>query len=97
MMKKPSNRSWQSEALLKDVRHEVARHIEQPARRAFLQRSLSLGGLSLLSGCAIVDEGGVDAALVKISRFNDKVQGWLFDPNRLAPTYPCLLYTSRCV
>jgi DMSO/TMAO reductase YedYZ molybdopterin-dependent catalytic subunit len=25
---------------------------------------------------------------MKISRFNDTVQSWLFDPNRLAPTYP---------
>ncbi|MGE5384548.1 MAG: molybdopterin-dependent oxidoreductase [Betaproteobacteria bacterium] len=92
-MKKPSVRTWQSEALLKDVRRDVARRIEQPARRAFLQRSLSLGGLSLLSGCAIVDENGVEAALTKISRFNDKVQGWLFDPNRLAPTYPGSMIT----
>ncbi len=88
MMKKPSNSTWQSEALLNDVRRDLARRIEQPARRAFLQRSLSLGGLSLLSGCAIVDEGGIETALTKISQFNDKVQGWLFDPNRLAPTYP---------
>ena len=25
---------------------------------------------------------------MKISYFNDDVQAWLFDPNRLAPTYP---------
>ncbi|MEO6972622.1 MAG: molybdopterin-dependent oxidoreductase, partial [Rhodoferax sp.] len=30
----------------------------------------------------------VDAALTRVSRFNDDVQAWLFDPNRLAPTYP---------
>ena len=67
---------------------EALRRIEQPSRRLFLQRSLTLGGLSLLTGCAITDEDSVERALTKVSRFNDKVQGWLFDPKQLAPTYP---------
>src|ERR1035437_11149682 len=67
---------------------EALRRLGQPSRRLFLRRSLTLGGLSLLTGCAIVDEDSVENALMKVSRFNDKVQGWLFDPNQLAPTYP---------
>jgi DMSO/TMAO reductase YedYZ molybdopterin-dependent catalytic subunit len=67
---------------------EALRRIELPSRRLFLQRSFTLGGLSLLTGCAIADDGSAESALMKVSRFNDKVQGWLFDPNRLAPTYP---------
>src|SRR5260221_2446538 len=67
---------------------EALRRIDQPSRRLFLQRSLTLGGLSMLTGCAIVDDASVEVALTKVSRFNDKVQGWLFDPNQLAPTYP---------
>ena len=67
---------------------EALRRIEQPSRRLFLQRSLTLGGLSLLTGCAIVDEDSVETALMNVSQFNDKVQGWLFDPKLLAPTYP---------
>jgi len=67
---------------------EALSRIEQPSRRLFLRRSLTLGGLSLLTGCAIVDEDSVERALMKVSRFNDKVQAWLFDPNLLAPTYP---------
>ena len=67
---------------------DALRRIEQPSRRRFLQRSLTLGGLSLLTGCAIVDEDSVEDALMSVSRFDDKVQGWLFDPNLLAPTYP---------
>jgi hypothetical protein len=81
------------ERLLKDALKDMGRHLEQPARRAFLQRSLSLGGLSLLSGCSIVDEESIEAALMKVSRFNDKAQAWLFDPNRLAPTYPDSMIT----
>jgi hypothetical protein len=36
-------------AMLKDAIAKVA----QPSRRAFLQRSLTLGGLSLLTGCSL--------------------------------------------
>ncbi len=56
-------------------------------RRDFLRRSLTLGGLAMLTGCTL-DGDGIEAALTQISRMNDSVQGWLFDPNRLAPTYP---------
>ena len=67
--------------------------IAQPSRRAFLQRSLTLGGLSLLTGCSTGDQDSIDQALTGISRFNDRVQGWLFDPTRLAPTYPDSMIT----
>lgn len=67
---------------------EALGRLEQPARRLFMRRSLTLGGLSLLTGCAVTDSKSAETALMKISRFNDKVQAWLFDPNRLAPTYP---------
>jgi len=62
--------------------------LDSPARRRFLTRSLTLGGLSLLTGCNLTDTAGVEGALARISRLNDRVQAWLFDPNRLAPTYP---------
>ena len=45
---------------------EALRRIEQPSRRLVLQRSLTLGGLSLLTGCAIVDEDSVERALMKV-------------------------------
>ena len=77
-----------SDAALAEARKLIGRRIEAPARRAFLQRSLTLGGLSLLTGCSISDNDSVEAALSRISRFNDKAQAWIFDPNQLAPTYP---------
>ena len=82
-----------ADTVLHDARKEVIRHVAQPARRAFLQRTFTLGGLSLLSGCALVDGNSVDNALLAISRFNDKAQAWLFDPNQLAPTYPDSMIT----
>jgi DMSO/TMAO reductase YedYZ molybdopterin-dependent catalytic subunit len=94
MIKKPSRQlSIDGDLVLKDAMKDIARHLDQPTRRAFLQRSLSLGGLSLLSGCAMVDESGVENALMTVSRFNDRVQAWLFDPKRLAPTYPDSMIT----
>jgi DMSO/TMAO reductase YedYZ molybdopterin-dependent catalytic subunit len=63
------------------------------ARRGFLRSSLTLGGLAMLTGCTLVDDDSVEAALTQVSRLNDRVQGWLFDPNRLAPTYPDSMIT----
>jgi len=75
------------------ILNDAIRNVREPSRRAFLQRSLTLGGLSLLTGCSITDNSSVEAALMKVSQFNDKVQGLLFDPNRLAPTYPDSMIT----
>ncbi|WP_373507996.1 molybdopterin-dependent oxidoreductase [Thiocapsa sp.] len=72
---------------------EAMERLDAPARRLFLTRSLSLGGLALLSGCGVTDSRGVEDALARISRFNDRAQAWLFDPKRLAPTYPDSMIT----
>ncbi|WP_426054430.1 molybdopterin-dependent oxidoreductase [Janthinobacterium sp. PSPC2-1] len=72
---------------------DALRRIQQPSRRLFLQRSLTLGGLSLLTGCNINDPSSIETALTAVSRMNDRVQGWLFDPNKLAPTYPDSMIT----
>jgi len=84
MIKKKIAMPGDSVAILNDA----IRNISQPSRRVFLQRTLTLGGLSLLTGCSISDNSSIEAALMKVSQLNDKVQGLLFDPNRLAPTYP---------
>ena len=88
ILQRPVLQNVDADAALAEARRLIGRKIEQPARRAFLTRSLTMGGLSLLSGCSISDNEGVEAALGAISRFNDKVQGLIFDPAQLAPTYP---------
>ena len=93
IFKHPPLAGVDSEAALAEARKLIARRLEAPARRAFLRRSLTLGGLSLLSGCSISDNATVEAALLSISRFNDAAQSWLFDPTRLAPTYPDSMIT----
>jgi len=73
-----------SKLILRDARRGLA----QPARRIFARQMLSLGGLALLTGCSVSDDSSVEEMLRKISRFNDDVQARLFDPRKLAPTYP---------
>jgi len=70
------------------ILHDATRELSAPSRRLFGKRAITLGGLLLLTGCSLTDESSVESFLMAVSRFNDRVQGWLFDPNRLAPTYP---------
>jgi len=65
-----------------------APQIHKIERRLFLKQGLSLGALALLSGCALTDDENVQTVLTGMSRWNDGVQAWLFDPNKLAPEYP---------
>jgi len=69
--------------LLKEARGLLA----PPARRLFLQRGLTVGGLAMLAGCSVTNSEEAEHLLMKVSRWNDTVQGWLFDPDRMAPTY----------
>ena len=57
-------------------------------RRRFFRQTLSLGALALLSGCDLTGDESVQRVLAAMSRWNDGVQGWLFDPHRLAPEFP---------
>ncbi len=63
------------------------RGLERASRRLFLRSTLSIGALSLLTGCNLEDDDAVDRALLAMSRWNDKVQAALFSRARLAPTY----------
>ncbi len=57
-------------------------------RRLFLGRGLSLGALSLLSGCDLTDNDSVQKVLNAMSSWNDGVQARIFSPQRLAPEFP---------
>jgi DMSO/TMAO reductase YedYZ molybdopterin-dependent catalytic subunit len=61
--------------------------VRQIERRLFLRQTLSLGALTLLTGCDVTDIKAVQSLTGAMSKWNDKVQDWLFDPNRLAPEY----------
>jgi DMSO/TMAO reductase YedYZ molybdopterin-dependent catalytic subunit len=67
---------------------DVAKLLPTPSRRLFLRNATSLGALALLTGCDIIDGPSSEKALRVVSQFNDWVQARLFNPNRLAETYP---------
>jgi DMSO/TMAO reductase YedYZ molybdopterin-dependent catalytic subunit len=73
-----------ADGLLKDA----AKLLPHSSRRLFLKNVTSVGALALLTGCDVIDGPSSERALRKISQFNDWVQARLFNPNRLAETYP---------
>lgn len=93
ILKASLNRNPDQDYILKAAREVLLPKISNPSRRAFLGRSLSLGGVALLSGCNLTDNAQVESALQAMSRLNDRVQGLIFDPNTLAPTYPKSMIT----
>ena len=74
-------------SILDEARSLLAPRIQGSSRRRFLLQGLTLGGVAMLSGCSLSEDKHVETALARISRFNDRVQGWLFDPTALAPVY----------
>jgi len=65
----------------------MKRRIHSLERRLFLKQSLSLGALSMLAGCELTNDDQVQRVLTSMSEWNDRAQGWLFDPKKLAPEY----------
>jgi DMSO/TMAO reductase YedYZ molybdopterin-dependent catalytic subunit len=78
----------------KEIIKDVYKELDSPSRRLFGQRALSLGAITLLSGCTLTDDDSIEQALTVVSRFNDKAQSWLFNPDKMAPTYPESLITK---
>src|SRR5947199_10701543 len=56
-------------------------------RRRFITAGASLGALTLLTGCDVSDSFSAEEMLKKVSKFNDGVQAWIFNPDAMAPTF----------
>jgi hypothetical protein len=71
------------------VRLEPAQQLqlESLQRRNFLRGGLTVGAMAMLTGCNLQDGDQVDKVLWAMSRWNDRVQAWLFNGQRLAPTF----------
>ncbi len=61
--------------------------VEDINRRNVLRGAISLGALTLLTGCDVSEEAPVQKMLRTVSAWNDRVQSTLFRPNHLAPTF----------
>ncbi|MGI4810363.1 MAG: molybdopterin-dependent oxidoreductase [Janthinobacterium lividum] len=57
-------------------------------RRGVLREGMTLGALTMLTGCDLGSAPAVENGLRQVSALNDWIQARLFDPTRLAPTYP---------
>ena len=56
-------------------------------RRKILRGAVSLGALTMLTGCDVTRSDAVQSVLKRVSQFNDRVQAALFRPDHLAPTF----------
>jgi len=56
-------------------------------RRNILHGALSLGALTMLTGCDVTEIDPVQKALRAVSSWNDRVREALFRPHHLAPTF----------
>jgi DMSO/TMAO reductase YedYZ molybdopterin-dependent catalytic subunit len=56
-------------------------------RRNVLRGAISLGALTMLTGCDVSEIDPVQQALRAVSSWNDRVQEAIFRPNHLAPTF----------
>jgi DMSO/TMAO reductase YedYZ molybdopterin-dependent catalytic subunit len=76
---------------LRQLAKAAAPELKSLERRLFLRQGLktglSLGALSLLGGCSLETPAQVQSILDEMSQFNDWVQGRIFSPNRIAPTF----------
>jgi DMSO/TMAO reductase YedYZ molybdopterin-dependent catalytic subunit len=61
--------------------------VEDINRRGLLRGALSLGALTLLTGCDVTEDDSVQKALRMVSAWNDRVQQVIFRPNHLARTF----------
>ena len=65
-----------------------------PTRRRFITGGASLGALTMLTGCNVLDSDSAESLLKQVSKFNDAVQAWMFNPDALAPEYPESMITK---
>jgi DMSO/TMAO reductase YedYZ molybdopterin-dependent catalytic subunit len=80
--KKPVDQS-----VLKSDRKLVRDLNQNINRRGLLRGAVSLGALTMLTGCDVTEDNSVQKALRAVSAWNDGVQELIFRPNHLAPTF----------
>jgi DMSO/TMAO reductase YedYZ molybdopterin-dependent catalytic subunit len=69
------------------ILHEHRTLIDAIDRRNVLRGALSLGALTLLTGCDVSENAQLQTVLRGVSGWNDRVQAFIFRPGHLAPTF----------
>ena len=69
------------------VLHENRKLIASIERRTLLRGGVSLGALTMLTGCDVTNRDSVQTVLGAMSQWNDRAQAWLFSPTRLASEF----------
>ncbi|MFY9835754.1 MAG: molybdopterin-dependent oxidoreductase [Xanthobacteraceae bacterium] len=69
------------------VFRESRKIVDDFNRRGLLRGALSLGALTMLTGCDVSEIDSVQNALRKVSAWNDGVQETIFRTHHLAPTF----------
>ena len=87
MSERPRTSSIFRKPVDQSILTENKRLVQMIQRRGVLRGAVSLGALTMLTGCDITNRSAVQGLLTSFSSWNDRVQAWLFDPTRLAPTY----------
>src|SRR2546421_5436999 len=89
MIKTPSPSVFRPEnGVDQSVLKENKALVEDINRRGLLRGAVSLGALTMLTGCNVTHTDAVQSVLRRISQFNDKIQELIFRPDHLAPTFP---------
>ena len=88
MLKTPSSSIFRPKGGVdQNVLKEHKELVQDINRRGLLRGAVSLGALTMLTGCNVTHTDAVQAVLRRISQFNDRVQEVIFRPNHLAPTF----------
>src|SRR5262249_17619979 len=61
--------------------------VEDINRRNLLRGTVSLGALTMLTGCSVTRSDSVQAVLKRISELNDRIQALIFRPDHLTPSF----------
>jgi DMSO/TMAO reductase YedYZ molybdopterin-dependent catalytic subunit len=71
----------------RSVLKENRKLVEDINRRGLLRGAVSLGALTMLTGCDVTENDSVQKVLRAVSAWNDGVQELIFRPDHLAPTF----------
>ena len=53
----------------KEIIKDIYKECDAPTRRLFGKKALSLGAITMLSGCTLTNEDSIEKALMVMSRF----------------------------